>query len=544
MCLKPQPPRPMPPEMAAWGAKHLADDDPYKLIGDTLYEQYHDEDFADLYHKEGQPALSPVLLAFVTVFQALDNLPDRKAAEAVEINLKWKYALHLPFDAGSFDPSVLCEFRKRLIEHSAEARVFETVLTQMKALGLLKTRGIQRTDSLALFSRARELGRLELVFETMRCALRALLKADADWVWSVLPAEWATRYGKHCRDERQSDEERAALSLVIGDDGQRLLDYLDAADAPDELKDLAMVGVLRSVWEQHFEQVEGRLLFRKPGAYDGKERIQTPYDVEARWSEKRGKGWIGYKLQVSETDDADLPHLLTDIAVTTSVDDDRAALAPIAERQERRDVLPGQRFADQGYVCGPTLTAADKRGEDLVGPAPKGSSPQLRMADGLTHSDFHIDLEQGVATCPRGQSAKARRFHGKQDSGDHGVQFRFPKQVCAECPLRPRCCTGKSGRSLVVRSDYVRLQTARTRQQTTAFKQAYKQHRPGIEGCLSALVRGQGIRLCRYAGRAKNHLRALFTGAAVNLARAAAWLAGKRHRPKRQGLALAALASG
>jgi hypothetical protein len=40
MSLKPQPPRPMPPEIAAWGAKHLADDDPYKLIGDLLYEDY------------------------------------------------------------------------------------------------------------------------------------------------------------------------------------------------------------------------------------------------------------------------------------------------------------------------------------------------------------------------------------------------------------------------------------------------------------------------------------------------------------------------
>jgi len=89
----------MPPEMAAWGVKHLAADDPYKLIGDSLYASYHDADFADLYHKEGKPGLSPVLLAFVTIFQNLENLPDRKAAEAVEINLKWKYALHLPFDA-------------------------------------------------------------------------------------------------------------------------------------------------------------------------------------------------------------------------------------------------------------------------------------------------------------------------------------------------------------------------------------------------------------------------------------------------------------
>jgi hypothetical protein len=82
-------------------------DTPYRRIDATLYEHYHDEDFADLYHREGKPGLSPILRAFVTVFQALENLPDRKAAEPVEINLKWKYALHLPLDAGDLDLSEL-----------------------------------------------------------------------------------------------------------------------------------------------------------------------------------------------------------------------------------------------------------------------------------------------------------------------------------------------------------------------------------------------------------------------------------------------------
>lgn len=59
MCLKPQPPRPMPPEMAAWTEKRLPPDNPYHLVGETLYVPFHDLDFADLYHAEGKPALSP-----------------------------------------------------------------------------------------------------------------------------------------------------------------------------------------------------------------------------------------------------------------------------------------------------------------------------------------------------------------------------------------------------------------------------------------------------------------------------------------------------
>ena len=80
---------------------------------------------------------------------------------------------------------------------------------------------------------------------------------------------------------------------------------------------------------------------------------------------------------------------------------------------------------------------------------------------------------------------------------------------------------------------------ARVRQETEAFKTAYRAHRGGVEGCLSALVRGHGMRVNRYIGQAKNHLRALFVGAAVNLRRAARWLAGKRPQMRQQGLGLA-----
>jgi transposase len=228
MSLKPLPPRPMPPEMALWGANHLADDDPYKLVGDLLYEDYHDQDFAELYHKEGKPALSPVLLVLVLVFQALENLSDRKAAEMVAVNLKWKYALHLPLDAGSFDASVLSDFRKRLLDHHAETQVFDQVLVQLQALGLLTPHGIQHSDSLSLLSRARDLGRLELVFETLRASLRALLKADAAW----LPADLRPHIMKsspctywHTDDAPRGDSEAGGLlrvhDLAIMDDQER-----------------------------------------------------------------------------------------------------------------------------------------------------------------------------------------------------------------------------------------------------------------------------------------------------------------------------------
>jgi hypothetical protein len=186
------------------------------------------------------------------------------------------------------------------------------------------------------------------------------------------------------------------------------------------------------------------------------------------------------------------------------------------------------------HVGGNTIAASRKLGEDLLGPLKRGSSPQQRRADGLTHADFRIDLEHKQVTCPQGHTTVIFSA-GKL----HDYQATFAAKTCRDCPLRPRCCAGtKEGRSLRFGAYYQETVAARERQQTKAFKDAYKQHRSGIEGCLSGLVRGQGLRKCRYAGKAKNQLRALFVGAGVNLARSAAWRSGYRPKkyPPRLGL--------
>jgi len=534
MSIKPQPPREMPEELARIGSKLLAPESPYRLVGEKLYAKYRDEDYADLYPVEGQPGLSPVDLAFVTAFQYMEDIADRSAADAVRLRLDWKYALHLPLDYAGFNFSVLSEYRARLVAHEAEGRVFEALLGDLEALGLLKRRGRQRTDSLAVLTRVRELTRLELVVETLRVALQALVTTDPEWTRASVPPTWEERYGQRCVAERLSESERVVLQSETGRDGQWLLERLAAASTPSNLKGLAEVEVLRSVWAQQYEVRDKEVVFRAPGPYDGETRIQSPHDPEARYSKKRDQEWIGDKLQVTETDDEGKPHLITDIAITSSVESDQQSLGEIQARQRDREVLPKQRLVDQGYVSGQTLANSAALGEDLIGPAPEDQSPQARLLDGLALDQFTVDLVHLSAICPAGQSAQS----GSQRA-DGSVQFKFDRDTCAACSFRARCCAGQGGRTITMGPNHAALQAARVRQQTDDFKQVYRQHRGGVEGCLSALVRGHSIRVNRYIGRTKNNLRAVFVGVAVNLRRSARWLAGIRPQIRHTGLGLA-----
>ncbi len=65
------------------------------------------------------------------------------------LRLDWTYAVHLPLTYTGFDSSRLCSFGQRLRAHHREAQVLDTVVSKVRALGLITQRGQQRTDSIA-----------------------------------------------------------------------------------------------------------------------------------------------------------------------------------------------------------------------------------------------------------------------------------------------------------------------------------------------------------------------------------------------------------
>ncbi|MGW4559236.1 transposase [Streptomyces sp. NPDC004365] len=101
-------------------------------LPDVVFE---DEEFADLFPKDGRPGLSPVQLALVSVLQFAENLSDRAAANAVRTRIDWKYALGLELDDSGFDHSVLCEFRARLAEADAADRLLQVMLRRLTEAG-------------------------------------------------------------------------------------------------------------------------------------------------------------------------------------------------------------------------------------------------------------------------------------------------------------------------------------------------------------------------------------------------------------------------
>ena len=388
MSLKPQPAGLIPEETARVARAAFPQGNLYLRIRDKLGEMYNDEQFTSLFPKCGQPAESPGRLALVMVMQFIEGLSDRQAANAVRGRIDWKYALALELTDTGFDYSVLSEFRARLLQGGQEAQLLEALLALFQDKGWLKARGVQRTDSTPVLAAVHFLHRLELVGETLRAALNTLAAAAPDWLQARIQPGWADRYGVRFGDRRlpQNEADRQTLMETIGADGRCLLTAIYDPSAPGWLRELPAVEVLRCIWIQQFyvsetpESTHCRALEDVPPA---ELNINSPYDPEARFSQKRSTTWIGYRVHLTETCDVDSPHLITNVETTLAPKQDAEMTAPIHQALAAKALLPAVHCLDAGYMSAELWLSGESEHQiELIGPLAADHSWQAKAGQG------------------------------------------------------------------------------------------------------------------------------------------------------------------
>jgi transposase len=263
MSLHPHTPDPVPEATARVAQAAFPPGNRYLRRRDALGPVYEDDQFAELFPTRGQPAAAPWRLALVTVLQFAEQLSDRQAADAVRARIEWKYALSLELTDPGFDASVLGEFRNRLLAGRAEELLLEVLLKRCEQLGLLQAHGRQRTDSTHGLAAVRGLTRLDLVRETMRQVLDSLAVAAPDWLRAHRHSEWPERYRPRFPDRLPSGKAaQQDLAAQIGRDGMAVLDAVSAPEAPDWLRQVPAVAILRGVWLQNYLPTPTGVRFR------------------------------------------------------------------------------------------------------------------------------------------------------------------------------------------------------------------------------------------------------------------------------------------
>lgn len=526
-------------------------------IRDELGQVYADERFVGAFGVQGRPGISPAQLMITTVLQFTENLTDRQAGEAVRDRITWKYALGLELEDPGFDPSVLSEFRDRLVGEDLTGLALDALLERLAGLGLVKAGGRARTDSTHVLGAIRSLNRLELAGESLRATLEALAVAAPHWLTSVIDPGWQQVYGARIDNLRlpASKTGRAELMVQYGRDGYHLLEQVYVATAPVWLREIPAVDALRRIWIQQFYRdvdiTTGRQEVRRreaapdgDGLPPGRDSIISPYDLDARYSVKRDHGWGGYKVHFTETCDAptpqpadsgpdtsrlpkrgEAPNLITNVATTTATVPDVAMTAPIHQQLADKGLLPAEHLVDSGYPSADlVVAAATLHGLTLVSPMLLDHSVQARAGTGYDKASFAIDFDARQATCPQG--AVSSSWNPARQRDTDVIVVSWSKTTCKSCPAKALCTKG-SRRHLSIRprDQHQALADARAQQTTNQWKARYAA-RAGVEGTMRQTTHVTGIRTARYRGLPKTVLEHNIAATAINLIRLDAYWSG------------------
>jgi hypothetical protein len=472
-------------------------------------ELFPDSFISDLFTSgTGRPSLSADVVGGVLVLQALYDLSDGQTADALKFDIRWKVACGRSLTQVSFDPSTLVYWRKRIAASGRPDRVFDAVAQVIAQTGVLGGKRKRVVDSTVFDDAVATQDTCTQLMAAMRKAARVVPGAP-----DVVAAVCRLDYSRPGKPDIDWDDPAAKQQLVSGlvNDALAVLAELTGEGAPQ--RDAAAadaLGLLALVAGQDVEPAgdcdgtDGRWRIARKVAPD---RVISIVDAETRHTRKsksvRRDGFRGHVAAEPETG------LITDCQMTMAAGPGSAdAENGVAMAARDRFRAGGQDdgleiYGDSAYGSGQARADYRDSGHDTV---IKPGPVQPAVPGGFTIDDFTVDEEAGTVTCPAGVT--------RPMSGKRSVTFGA---ACRGCPLRARCTTARTGRSMDIHPHDGLLRQARARARTPEFKQAYPT-RAMIERVIAwtATQNGHRVRL-RYLGAARNNAWLHNRTAAINL---------------------------
>ena len=126
---------------------------------------------------------------------------------------------------------------------------------------------------------------------------------------------------------------------------------------------------------------------------------------------------------------------------------------------------------------------------------------------------FHFDPEQNIYICPQGETLRfwTNDYHSQR------IVYKARDEVCAACPVKSQCTTGKSGRRINHSMFKEFLDRVLAYQQTEAYQKAMRKRQVWVEPKFAELKRWHQGRRFRLRGLFKVNIEALLRAAGQNI---------------------------
>jgi hypothetical protein len=456
-----------------------------------LFNEAFQQELANLYRpaERGQPPIAPARLSLALILQAYMGISDDEVIEATLMDRRWQLVLDcLDTEQAPFSKGTLVAFRQRLIEAHMDRRLIERtieVATHSQGFGPRALRAA--LDSSPLWGA----GRVEDTYNLVGHALKKVMRVVADQQGREL-VEVAKEAGAEVvcatslkaaldRDWDQVGQREEALGLIL-DVLQVVERWVQTLQEEEAQLAQPALAIAKQVQAQDVEVDEkGKASLIKGVA---KERRISVEDSEMRHGRKsRSVRVDGYKRHVLHDLDSGL---IRAVGLTPANAPEASVTEAISADLGRQGVALKELHIDRAYLSSHLVR---QRSDDLQVYC---KAWPVRQGPHFHKQAFVLDWQRQIIRCPAEQEMPFVP----------GGVVHFPKETCAQCPLKAQCTTSAKGRSVSIHPDEALLVELRQGQQTPQGRSKLRE-RVAVEHTLAHVGRWQGRR-ARYRGLRKN----------------------------------------
>ncbi|MFW6263724.1 MAG: transposase [Thermotogota bacterium] len=498
----------------------------FPLFYEEVFCKIDEQVFAPLYSEKASRPNCPVnILVGLEILKHLFNLSDKQLFDTYARDIGYKLALGLQELAeGDISLRTLYNFRNRVVAYDQEygvdlmLAVFETLTARFIEKAGVST-DIIRMDSTQITSNMKRMSRIDIMSRTLQQFLKGL---DKDEI-----ALYQQNYGHYIdEDERKAYlESIAEPSQALEVIAQEMLEVLTRYQNHPDYSQRAAYHLLERVLNDQTVIVENQLQV-KTGKEIASDSCQSPFDPDATYIRKNGKGYSGYSTNITETADPDNEtQMITHVHTEPNIHSDKAFLnEELDALKEKTDMT--MLIVDGGYAGEEMREKVNEKGVEFIETGLKGQAPKYNSAG------FDIDETRGILRCPMGKEP-IRTWMKKEKA--HAL---FSHEDCTGCPNADKCFAKKQKKAMKVDIDLKRYERDKRRayMQTEAFREK-KNLRPAIEGTISAMKR-TGLNSIRVCGLFRVRMTVIFNAIGCNLKRLHCVCQNKRKSRNKQPLLL------
>jgi len=483
-----------------------------------VFAKIDERKFSGLYDPRLGRSNFPVnILAGLEILKELYSLTDEQLIARYRYDLSFRYALGLEdINTQQMAVRTLYYFRAAVAEN--QEGLFDQIFDEFRDLLIeeigIKT-GIQRTDSVMIGANIKRLNRVMLFHKVLSNLAKDVV--DAGFALSERCEEFLEQ-NEDGFSYRLKKENYESKTVEIGEKIYRLI--MENAFHNKVRKQKSFRQAMRLLREQCRVEKEGGILLKPPQEIKAAS-MQSPVDEDATYREKRGKKYVGYKVNAVETCDPENPmQVITSIeTVSNNIDDGDLFCRQLSELKKETNINTA--ICDGGYN---SEALRKESGEEVQMVMSAIRGVDIEDLKNKAKLSEYIDPETGkYGMCPAGEIPNSI---GNKEDGS--VVLNFDVKRCEVCDWKERClaCVSKNQSRLVIDAKRKWMDEFLELIGTDAGK-FLMGLRPAVEGLMSLLKPKYLSGRILFRGLVKVRNRIFLKGIGVNFKRYRSYLIEK-----------------